>query len=74
MILRRCVITKLSAINLEPRISHGRYAGHDIIPHIPFIPSNLTLHYEFRRLHFPVAVCFVMKINKIQDQAFKYVL
>ena len=27
----RCVITKLSANTIEARISHGRYAGHDII-------------------------------------------
>ena len=32
----RCVITKLSAITIEARISHGRYAGHDVI--IPVSP------------------------------------
>ena len=40
----RCVITKLSANTIEAKISHGRYAGHDIIiPRIPLIPSNSTL-------------------------------
>ena len=49
----------------EVRISHGRYAGHDIIiPRIPLIPSNSTLPIEFRRHQFPVALCFAMTINK----------
>ena len=70
----RCVITKLSANTIEAKISHGRYAGHDIIiPHIPLIPSNSTLPFEFRRLQFPVALCFAMTINKSQGQTFKAV-
>ena len=70
----RCVITKLSANTIEARISHGRYAGHDIIiPCIPLIPTNLALPFEFRRLQFPVALCFAMTINKIQGQTFKAV-
>ena len=70
----RCVITKLSANSIEARISHGRYAGHDIIiPRIPLIPSNSTLPFEFRRLQFPVALCFAMTINKSQGQTFKAV-
>ena len=74
MVLRRCMITKLSAKTIEARISHGRYAGHDIIiPRIPLIPSNLTLPFEFRRLQFPVALCFAMTINKSQGQTFKAV-
>ena len=70
----RCVITKLSANTIEARISHGRYAGHDIIiPRIPLIPSNSALPFEFRRLQFPVALCFAMTINKSQGQTFKAV-
>ena len=70
----RCVITKLSANTIEARISHGRYAGHDIIiPRIPLIPSNSTLPFEFRWLQFPVALCFAMTINKSQGQTFKTV-
>ena len=70
----RCVITKLSANTIEARISHGRYAGQDIIiPRIPLIPSNSTLPFEFRRLQFPVALCFAMTINKSQGQTFKAV-
>ena len=70
----RCVITKLSANTIEARISHGRYAGHDIInAHIPLIPTNSALPFEFRPLQFPVALCFVMTINKSQGQTFKAV-
>ena len=70
----RCVITKLSANTIEARISHGRYAGHDIIiPRIPLIPSNSTLPFEFRCLQFPVTLCFAMTINKSQGQTFKAV-
>ena len=70
----RCVITRLSASTIEARISHGRYAGHDIIiPRIPLIPSNSVLPFEFRRLQFPVALNFAMTINKSQGQTFKAV-
>ena len=68
----RRVITKLSANTIEVRISHGRYADHDIIiPRIPLIPSNSRLPFEFRRHQFPVALCFAMTINKSQGQTFK---
>ena len=63
-----CVITKLSANTIGARISYGRYVGHDII-----IPSNSTWPFEFRRLQFPVALCFAMTINKSQGQTFKAV-
>jgi len=70
----RCVITKLSANSLEAKISHGRHAGHEIIiPRIPLIPSNSMLPFEFRRVQFPVSLCFAMTINKSQGQTFKAV-
>ena len=68
----RCVVTKLSANTVEAKISHGRYAGHDIIiPRIPLIPSNSVLPFEFRRLQFPITLCFAITINKSQGQTFK---
>ena len=75
MVATRCVITKLSVSTIESRISHDRYAGHDIIiPIIPMIPSNSILPFEFRHLQFPVALCFAMTINKSQGQTFKAVV
>ena len=35
--------------------------------------SNSALPFEFRRLQFPVALCFAMTINKSQGQTFKAV-
>ena len=68
------MITKLSANTIEAKISHGRHTGYDIIiPRIPIIPSNSTLPFEFRRVQFPVSLCFAMSINKSQGQTFKAV-
>ena len=70
----RSVVTKLSANTVEAKISHGRYAGHDIIiPRIPLIPSNSVLPFEFRWLQFLIVLCFAMTINKSLGQTFKAV-
>ena len=71
----RCVITaKLSANTIEAKISHGQYAGHDIIiPWISLIPSNWGLLFKFRCVQFSVSLCFAMIINKSQGQTFKAV-
>ena len=48
----RCVMTTNS---IEARISHGRYAGHDIIiPHIPLIPSNSKSPLSSDNFSFPL--------------------
>ena len=39
-----------------------------IIPRIPLIPSDY--HFQFKRLQFPVKVCYAMTINKAQGQSF----
>ena len=68
------MITKLSANTIEAKISHGGYAGHNIIiPRIPLIPSNSMLPFEFRHVQFPVSLCFAMTVNKSQGQTFKAV-
>ena len=68
------MITKLSANSIEAKISHGKHAGHEIIiPRIPLIPSNSTLPFEFRRVQFPISLCFAMTVNKSQGQTFKAV-
>jgi len=63
------VLGVFSANIIKVEISHGIHAGHEIIiPQIPLIPCNSTLHFEFRRVQFPVSLCFAMTINKSQGQ------
>lgn len=40
-----------------------------LIPRIPLIPSDYP--FEFKRMQFPVKVCFAMSINKSQGQSLK---
>jgi len=66
-----CMITKLSAYSIEAKISHGIHAHHEIIN--LQIPRNSTLPLEFRRVQFPVSLCFTITIKKSQEQIFKVV-
>ena len=42
-----------------------------MFPKIPLIPSDYP--FNFRRLQYPIKLCFSMKINKSQGQSFKVV-
>ena len=54
---------------LEATIATGPHKGQDVyLPKIPLIPSDTGLPFEFKRLQFPVKVCFAMTINKAQGQ------
>jgi ATP-dependent DNA helicase PIF1 len=45
-----------------------------MIPRIPIISNESnTLPFQFKRLQFPVAVCFAMTINRSQGQTFEKV-
>ena len=39
------------------------------IPRIPLIPNDFP--FEFKRIQFPIKVCFAMTINKSQGQSLK---
>ncbi|XP_074100590.1 uncharacterized protein LOC141528444 [Cotesia typhae] len=55
---------------IEAMIFTGKYEGETVfIPRIPLIPSDY--HFEFKRLQFPVKVCYAMTINKAQGQSLK---
>ena len=66
----RLIITNLHNNLIEAKILTGQYKGEEVmIPKIPLIPSDYP--FNFRRLQFPIKLCFSMKINKSQGQFFK---
>lgn len=56
---------------VEATILTGCAKGETVfIPRIPLIPNDIP--FEFKRLQFPVKVCFAMTINKSQGQTLKF--
>jgi len=72
---RLCNGTRLQVKSLykhviEATISTGIGQGETVfIPRIPLIPSDY--HLQFKRLQFPIKVCYAMTINKAQGQSLK---
>ena len=68
----RLTIKNMSNNLLQATILTGKYSGEDVfIPRIPLIPSDYP--FQFRRVQFPVKVCFAMTINKAQGQTLQTV-
>lgn len=66
----RLQVTKLYQNVVEATIFTGCAQGESVfIPRIPLIPSDYP--FEFKRLQFPIKVCFAMTINKSQGQSLK---
>ncbi|KAJ8736701.1 hypothetical protein PYW08_007357 [Mythimna loreyi] len=67
-----CNGTRLKVVNLQPNVIEaeiltGCGAGESVlIPRIPLIPNNFP--FQFKRIQFPVALCYAMTINKAQGQ------
>lgn len=56
---------------VEAIILTGPAQGETVfVPRIPLIPNNLP--FDFKRLQFPLKVCFAMTINKSQGQTLKF--
>lgn len=63
----RLKVMKLHKNLIEAEILTGCGAGEIVfIPRIPLIPNNFP--FQFKRIQFPVSVCFAMTINKSQGQ------
>lgn len=55
---------------IEATVITGCAQGESVfIPRIPLIPSDYP--FEFKRIQFPLRVCFAMSINKAQGQSLK---
>lgn len=68
----RLIITRLMKNLIEATILTGASAGCTVLlPRIPLIPSDMP--FNFKRLQFPVKICFALTINKSQGQTFKTV-
>ncbi|UYV67468.1 hypothetical protein LAZ67_5000717 [Cordylochernes scorpioides] len=67
----RLQVNSLHRYLLEATILTGCGTGEKVmIPRIPIISSDLPFH--FKRLQFPVKLCFAMTINKAQGQTLKW--
>ncbi|XP_063629669.1 uncharacterized protein LOC134801075 [Cydia splendana] len=66
----RLKVVQLQGNLIEAQILTGCGAGEAVfIPRIPLIPNNVPFH--FKRLQFPVSVCFAMTINKSQGETLR---
>ena len=68
----RLVIKKLHDNIIDATILVGQFKGESLaIPRIPIIPNDFPI--AFRRLQFPIKLCFSMSINKAQGQTLQKV-
>ncbi|XP_029639777.1 uncharacterized protein LOC115214887 [Octopus sinensis] len=68
----RLIITTITNHVLEATTIAGYHRGEIVyIPRMPLIHSNVP--FQFKRLQFPVRLCFAMTINKAQSRTLKIV-
>jgi ATP-dependent DNA helicase PIF1 len=67
----RLQINQLLPHVIEATVLTGQAAGeHVFIPRIPLISSEMG--FDFKRIQYPLKLCFAMSINKAQGQSLKY--
>ena len=68
----RFVVKQIFPHVIEATIISASGQGESVfIPRIPIIPTDLP--FQFKRVQFPIRVCFAMTINKSQGQSLKVV-
>ena len=66
----RLRIKKMHKNLIEAEILTGNGAGETVyLPRIMIIPNNYP--FQFKRIQFPIKLCYAMTINKAQGQTFK---
>ena len=61
----RMVVTACRKNSIECQILCGSHVGtKHLIPRIEMIPSDTNWPFEFKRIQFPVQICYAMTINK----------
>jgi len=67
----RLLVTSLNTYTVGATIITGCAKGeHVLIPRIPLTPSEYPI--AFKRLQFPLKLCFAMSINKAQGQSLQF--
>ena len=62
-----CIVKNHMRNCIEVTFATGHWKGSDVfLPRIPLIPFDANIPFEFKRLQFPIKVCFAMSINKAQ--------
>ena len=65
----RLVVKELMPHVIKATVLSGSGKGEEVlIPKIPLITSPSDIGFSFKRLQFPVRLCFAMSINKSQGQ------
>ncbi|XP_067951816.1 ATP-dependent DNA helicase pif1-like [Watersipora subatra] len=66
----RLIVAQMFSHVIQAKIISASGRGEYVfIPRIPIIPTDLP--FEFKRIQFPIRVCFAMTINKSQGQSLK---
>lgn len=70
----RCRVVEMRRNLIEVEVAVGPYSGvRRLITRIPFVPIASEFPVSFRRIQFPLRLCFAMTLNRSQGQTFQAV-